>query len=234
MSQRELRLDGVRASYGRVEVLHDIDLHVQPGEAVSLLGSNGAGKTTLLRSISRLKEISHGSISFGEQSLLKVRPSAMVELGIAHVPEGRQLFLRQTVRENLLLGARRGDDVDRVLPRIIEVFPILGTKFNQRSSELSGGQQQMVAIGRALMSWPDLLLLDEPTLGLSPVMVEELANALVALRDDGLSMLLVEQNVHLVAAVTSRTYVLQRGRNVLEGDPHEMVADGRVLAAYLG
>ena len=234
MSQRDLRLDGVRASYGRVEVLHGIDLHVQPGEAVSLLGSNGAGKTTLLRAISGLKDISHGSISFGEQSLLEVRPSAMVGLGIAHVPEGRQLFLRQTVRENLLLGARRGDGVDRVLPRIIEVFPILGTKFDQRSSELSGGQQQMVAIGRALMSRPDLLLLDEPTLGLSPVMVEELANALVALRDDGLSMLLVEQNVHLVAAVTSRTYVLQRGRNVLEGDPHEMVADGRVLAAYLG
>ena len=234
MSQRQLRLDGVRASYGRVEVLHDVALNVQPGEAVSLLGSNGAGKTTILRSISRLKAISHGSITFGDQSLLGVRPSAVVAVGIAHVPEGRQLFLRQTVRENLLLGARRADDVDRLLPRIIDVFPILGTKFDQRSSELSGGQQQMVAIGRALMSWPDLLLLDEPTLGLSPFMVQELANALVALRDDGLSMLLVEQNVHLVAAVTSRTYVLQRGRIVLEGDPREMVADGRVLAAYLG
>ena len=232
----ELVLEGVSVYYGRVPALQGISLRVGPGELVALLGANGAGKTTTLRAISGLLRPRSGSIRFGERDLGRLSPAAVVRAGIAHCPEGRQLFPEMTVLENLEMGAFTRDDPEIAadLERVYALFPRLRERRHQRAGSLSGGEQQMLAIGRALMSRPRLLLFDEPTMGLAPYLVDEVTEAIGQLHEQGIGVLLVEQNVHVAFAVAERGYVLENGRIVLEGPIEALREDERVKRAYVG
>jgi branched-chain amino acid transport system ATP-binding protein len=234
----ELVVEGFEAGYGRVPVLRGLDLRVGGGESVALLGANGAGKTTFLRALSGLLKPSSGRVSYGGYDLTGAKPREILRRGIAHVPQGRQVFAGQTVHENLLLGARLRRDRDAVaadLEYILGVFPALGEKYKQAAGDLSGGQQQAVAIARALMSGPSLLLLDEPSLGLAPRLVDDLAELLRMVRTDrNMGMLLVEQDTLLALELTERAYVLQRGRITLERPSATLTEDPSVVFAYLG
>ncbi len=232
----ELVLEGVSVYYGRVPALQGISLRVGPGELVALLGANGAGKTTTLRAISGLLRPRSGSIRFGERDLGRLSPAAVVRAGIAHCPEGRQLFPEMTVLENLEMGAFTRDDPEIAadLDRVYALFPRLRERRHQRAGSLSGGEQQMLAIGRALMSRPRLLLFDEPTMGLAPYLVDEVTEAIGQLHEQGIGVLLVEQNVHVAFAVAERGYVLENGRIVLEGPIEALREDERVKRAYVG
>jgi ABC-type branched-subunit amino acid transport system ATPase component len=219
----------------KVDVLDRVSLQLDRGEAVAVLGANGAGKTTLLRVISGLLPARSGSIrAFGEE--IAGRPPHKIALGsVAHVPEGRQIFVRQTVAENLSLGAMHSDQQDERREQLLEVFPALREKLDQHAGELSGGQQQMLAIARGLMSSPALLMLDEPSLGLSPKLVDELAELLQRIRAElGVTLLLVEQNAAVAARVADRAYVLRLGAVVLEESADEVLGSEDVLSAYLG
>ncbi|HRO59266.1 MAG TPA: ABC transporter ATP-binding protein [Burkholderiaceae bacterium] len=235
-----LQLDALAAGYGPVEILHGVSLKVDQGEIVSLIGPNTAGKSTLLRGISRLGEAWYrGSIEFEGQPLLDREAHRIPELGIAHVLEGRHIFPRSTVAENLRLGAwtRRRDsaaEVERGIERVIALFPRLGERMTQAAGTLSGGEQQMVAVGRALMLRPKLLLLDEPSHGLAPKVVDELHSALLAINREGVSILLVEQNAQLALTVSTRAYVLSAGHIALHGASGELLGDDEVRATYLG
>jgi branched-chain amino acid transport system ATP-binding protein len=221
--------------YGRVQALRDISIEVPPGEAIGVLGPNGAGKSTLLCTISGLVKPRSGSVEYKGQEMAGRSAHAIVKAGIVQVPEGRRIFTQLTVGENLMMGAyttpgSNHDDLDGVF----SMFPVLAEKRSQLGGELSGGQQQMLAIGRALMSRPTLLLLDEPSLGLSPIMVEQLGEAIADIRKrSGTSILLVEQNVGLALEMVSHVYVMQAGKIVLEGAAQEMVLDD-IRRAYLG
>jgi branched-chain amino acid transport system ATP-binding protein len=232
-----LSVDRVSSSYGPVQVLRDVSLHVDEGEAVTLLGPNGAGKSTLLRCISALTKPRRGSITYRGRGLHHVGPDAVVRAGIVQVPEGRRIFAQMTVLENLMLGAYTRDDGREVksdLDAVYALFPDLAEKRDQLGGELSGGQQQMLAIGRALMARPTLLLLDEPSLGLSPIMVDALANTITRVREQmGMSILLVEQNAGLALEIASRVYVMQTGRIALSGTTAEVSPD-EIRMAYLG
>ena len=232
----ELVLEGVSVYYGRVPALQGISLRVGPGELVALLGANGAGKTTTLRAISGLLRPRSGSIRFGERDLGCLSPAAVVRAGIAHCPEGRQLFPEMTVLENLEMGAFTRDDpqISEDIERVYALFPRLRERQHQRAGSLSGGEQQMLAIGRALMSRPRLLLFDEPTMGLAPYLVDEVTEAIWQLHKQGIGVLLVEQNVHVAFAVAERGYVLENGRIVLEGPIEALREDERVKRAYVG
>jgi branched-chain amino acid transport system ATP-binding protein len=223
--------------YGPIQALREISLQVGPGEAVAVLGPNGAGKSTLLRSISSLVKPRHGSIKYNGREVAGSSPDAIVRLGIVHVPEGRRIFTRMTVLDNLMMGAFTRDDTTSVKERlnfVYGLFPDMDEKKGQLGGELSGGQQQMLAIGRALMSVPSLLLLDEPSLGLSPIMVEQLGSAIADIRERlGTSILLVEQNAGLAMEMASRVYVMQTGRIVLSGATDEISID-EIGQAYLG
>ena len=223
--------------YGPIQALREISLQVGPGEAVAVLGPNGAGKSTLLRSISSLVKPRHGSITYQGREIAGSSPDAIVRLGIVHVPEGRRIFTQMTVLENLMMGAFTRDDPKSVKERlnfVYGLFPDMDEKKGQLGGELSGGQQQMLAIGRALMSVPSLLLLDEPSLGLSPIMVEQLGSAIADIRERlGTSILLVEQNAGLALEMASRVYVMQTGRIVLSGATDEISID-EIRQAYLG
>lgn len=223
------------AGYGRgVDVLHGISLEVGEGEAVSVLGANGAGKTTLLRTISGLLPARRGRVRFRGEQVLGAAPDRIARRGLAHVPEGRQIFVRQTVGENLRLGGMDSDRREARLAELLEAFPALGEKLGQPAGELSGGQQQMLAIARGLMSSPSVLMLDEPSLGLSPKLVDEVAALLRRLRSDlGVTLLLVEQNAAVAAEVADRAYVLRRGGVVLEQRAEELLGSEDVLSAYL-
>ncbi len=230
-----LELHDVTVYYGRVRALQGVRLQVRPGEIVTLLGGNGAGKSTTLRAISGLVRPQAGSITFRGHELARLDPAAVVRLGIAHCPEGRKLFPDMTVQENLELGAytragRLKDDLDRVFA----LFPALAARRRQPAGSLSGGEQQMVAIGRALMSRPTLLLLDEPTMGLAPAVVRDVAKAIRRLREEGVTVLLVEQNVQVALRLADRGYVLENGRLVAEGAAADLQRDDRVRRAYLG
>jgi branched-chain amino acid transport system ATP-binding protein len=232
-----LRLDGIEVAYGEALAVRGISLEVRPGEIVALIGSNGAGKTTTLRAVSGLLPLRGGTIALDGARLDGLSPAATVQRGIAHVPEGRQLFPSMTVLENLELGARtrdsrrhRGD----TLRRVLELFPRLGERRSQLAGTLSGGEQQMVAIGRALMARPRLLMLDEPSLGLSPVVVRTIFDRLLEINRDGTTVLLVEQNVLVALRVSNRAYVLENGVVQLEGPSEKLLADERVKTAYLG
>ena len=222
--------------YGRIEVLHGISLEVRTGEVVTLVGSNGAGKSTLLRAISGVQPVSTGSIMFDEQAIGKWRPHVRVAKGIAQVPEGRQIFTPLTVDENLRLGGitRRDDGVSADLAEMYAMFPALGEFRNKTAGTLSGGQQQMLAIGRALMARPKLLLLDEPSMGLAPVLVEQIFTTIGMLKARGLTILLVEQNANAALAIADRGYVIETGRIVTTGTGKELLSDERVRNAYLG
>jgi branched-chain amino acid transport system ATP-binding protein len=232
---RALDVCDVRAGYGRhVDVLHGVSLHVDEGEAVSLLGANGAGKTTLLRIVSGLLRPRAGSVGLRGENIAGLPPHRIARRGLAHVPEGRQIFVRQTVAENLALGGMGSDEREARKAALLDVFPGLREKLAQPAGELSGGQQQMLAIARGLMSSPAVLMLDEPSLGLSPKLVDEVAELLRRLRGElGLTVLLVEQNAAMAAQVTDRAYVMRRGEVVLEAPSAELLGNQELRSAYL-
>jgi branched-chain amino acid transport system ATP-binding protein len=231
-----LEMRGVSAGYGLKSVLHDVSIQIRSGEFVTIVGANTAGKSTLLRCISRLVE-STGEIKFDGLDLRALPPHRIASLGIAHVPEGRHVFPEMSVEDNLLLGIypnRSKSDVYGGLSRIYEMFPRLAERRRQFAGTLSGGEQQMVALGRALILEPKLLILDEPSHGLAPKIVDELHHRLVGIHKSGVSMLLVEQNVALALSVAQRGYVLESGRVVLEGEASTLANNEDVRLAYLG
>jgi len=232
-----LRLEGVEAGYGDVVAVRSVSLEVRAGEIVALIGSNGAGKTTTLRAIAGLLPLRSGSVELEGRRLNGLGSAAVVRAGVAHVPEGRQLFPTMTVDENLELGARTaGGRAHRpqTLARVFDLFPRLGERRAQLAGTLSGGEQQMVAIGRALMARPRLLMLDEPSLGLAPVVVGSIFANLAAINRDGLTILLVEQNVLRALRCSHRAYVLENGTITLSGTSATLLADERIKRAYLG
>jgi branched-chain amino acid transport system ATP-binding protein len=232
-----LEVAELRSAYGGVVALWDVSFDVAEGQVVTLLGSNGAGKTTTLRTISGLMTAQSGSIRFDGQPIGRARSDQIVELGIVHVPEGRQLWARMSVQENLELGAylpkpkaKRAESLERVFT----LFPRLKERRHQAAGTLSGGERQMCALARGLMGLPRLLMLDEPSLGLAPRLVTEVFDSLRLLRQEGLTVLLVEQNVHQALDIADTAYVLETGRVVLSGPSQELLADPRVRSAYLG
>jgi len=230
-----LRTEGLRASYGQVDVLLGIDIEVNEGEMVVILGANGAGKTTTMRAVSGTVTRS-GSIIFDGQEIVSESAESIVRLGIAHVPQGRGTFADLTVEENLRIGAYiRKDSVESDIERWYETFPRLGERKSQKAGSLSGGEQQMLAIARALMSRPRLLLCDEPSLGLAPLVTQELFGVLKTLnQEEGLSVLLVEQNANLALKVAHRVYLLETGQVVASGSAESIAGDERIRKAYLG
>ena len=230
-----LEVKGLEARYGRIQVLHGIDLQVRAGEVVALVGANGAGKTTLLKALSGVQP-SRGAIDFENTSIEKSTAEHRVSLGIVQCPEGRQVFAPLSVEDNLRLGAyRRGRaQASRSLERVYALFPALAERRDQLAGTLSGGQQQMLAIGRALMASPRLLLLDEPSMGLAPRLVAEIFACIAGLRAAETALLLVEQNAAAALAVADRGYVLETGRIALSGSGAELLADTGVRQAYLG
>ena len=232
-----LELDHVGVSYGAVKAVRDVSLHVDQGEVVTLIGANGAGKSTILRAISGLARIATGALRFDGKDIAKARPDVIVRAGLAHCPEGRQVLAKQTIEDNLLLGAyirKDKDGIARDLEKSYAMFPRLLERRAQLAGTLSGGEQQMLAIARALMSSPRLLLLDEPSLGLAPLVVEEIFAILDALNAQGMTILLVEQNARLALAHSHRGYVLESGQVAATGEARALLDDDRVLAAYLG
>lgn len=231
-----LEVTGLKSAYGRIEALHGIDMTVGDGELVALVGANGAGKTTFLRTLSGVQPATAGTIRFAGQDITRLPPQKRVALGIAQVPEGRQVFGPLTVEDNLRLGAyrRRGKNVAEDLERIYETFSILKKKRHEAAGTLSGGQQQMLAMGRALMANPRLLLLDEPSMGLAPLLVGEIFNIVQMLKEQGTTILLVEQNAYAALAIADRGYVLETGNIVLTDTGDALLADEQVKAAYLG
>ncbi|MGQ0663707.1 MAG: ABC transporter ATP-binding protein [Pseudomonadota bacterium] len=231
-----LEIAGLASHYGRIQALAGIDLKVAEGELLALVGANGAGKTTLLKTISGVQPASAGSIRFAGADITAARPDRRVRLGIAQVPEGRQVFAPLSVADNLALGAytRPRAELAAALDKIYAMFPVLKDKRRQPSGTLSGGQQQMLAIGRALMARPRLLLLDEPSMGLAPLLVEEIFGAITALKTAGTTIFLVEQNAHAALAIADRGYVLETGRIVLQDSGPALLANQRVKEAYLG
>ncbi len=237
-ADRVLEVQGLDAGYGDVQVLWGVSLRVNRGEAVALIGSNGAGKTTLLRSISGTLPARGGRVAFQGADITTLPPDRRVALGVAHVPEGRQVFNGMTVRENLLMGAYARRDgraeVHADLDRVFGLFPALAERRDQLAGTLSGGEQQMVAIGRGLMGRPGLLLIDELSLGLAPVVVERLAEALREVHRAGTTILLVEQDVQTALEMTGRGYVIAHGRVALEGSSAELLRSEEIRTAYLG
>lgn len=232
-----LEVQGVHTSYGDTEVLFGVDMHVDEGEVVAIVGSNGAGKTTLMRTIAKLMPASRGDLSFGGKSLAPLATHEAVEQGLVYVPEGRRLFPRLSVRTNLELGAyspRARDQRDATLETIFQLFPVLKQRESQLAGTLSGGEQQMCAIGRGLMSKPRLLMVDEVSLGLAPVIVSKVYEAIAQIRQLGTTVLLVEQNVRQAIKAADRGYVIKHGRVVLSGSSDELMGNPEVRKAYLG
>jgi branched-chain amino acid transport system ATP-binding protein len=232
-----LTLEGIDAFYGDLQALHGVSLDVREGEIVALVGANAAGKTTTLRVISGTLPASVGRVMFNGEDISTVPAHERVGRGIVQVPEGRRLFPFMTVRENLLLGAHppaaRAEQAQS-LDRVLDLFPILGERTTQLAGSLSGGEQQMCAIGRALMTKPRLLMLDEPTLGIAPVLVQKIFETVAAINRAGVTILLVEQNVRRALALAHRACVLENGRLVLAGAARDLAADERLKKAYLG
>jgi branched-chain amino acid transport system ATP-binding protein len=232
-----LQIDGIEAFYGRVRALAQVSLRVGVGEVVALIGSNGAGKTTTLRTISGLVHAARGRISFAGQDVTAVPAAKRVELGIGHVPEGRRLFPRMSVQDNLTLGAYTRNDpveIEKDRQRVFELFPRLKERQTQVSGTLSGGEQQMLAIGRAMMTRPKVLMMDEPSLGLAPILVETIFRIIEEINQQGIPILLVEQNAHQALRVADRAYVLETGSIVKEGTGRELLESEDVAKAYLG
>ena len=231
-----LRLDGLDVYYGQIHALRDVSLEVRSGEIVALLGNNGAGKTTTLKTISGLLVPRQGTIHLEDRVLTGTAPHDVVSRGIGHVPEGRRIFNRLTVRENLVMGAflRNDSGVADDLQRVFTLFPRLQERVTQVAGTLSGGEQQMLAIGRALMGRPRLLLLDEPSMGLAPVLVEQIFDTIGAVNRQGTTILLVEQNAAMALSIAHRGYVLETGSVVLSGTAAELSENAEVRRAYLG
>jgi branched-chain amino acid transport system ATP-binding protein len=225
----------LQVRYGAIAAIKGISFHVDDGEIVALLGANGAGKTTTQKTVSGMLRPSAGSITFDGQRIDGIPPHELINLGVCHVPEGRHVFPRMTVEENLVMGAFRFRSPDQdVLAEVLDMFPRLKERFSQQGGTLSGGEQQMLAIGRALMGKPRLLLLDEPSMGLAPLIVEQIFEIVRGINAKGVSVLLVEQNARQALTLADRGYVLETGELVLSGTGRELLADDRIRAAYLG
>jgi len=232
-----LELDNVKLSYARIEALHGISLQVQQGEIVALIGANGAGKSTTMRAISGIKPVSHGSIRFDGDDITRMRADRRVLRGVSQSPEGRGIFPGMTVRENLEMGAytrRVRAEIDEDMQRVFGLFPRLKEREKQAGGTMSGGEQQMLAVGRALMSRPKLLLLDEPSMGLAPMLIQQIFDIIVEINQQGTTILLVEQNAQQALSRAHRAYVLETGRIVKEGTGAELLHDPAVKDAYLG
>lgn len=232
-----LKVENLRVNYGAIQAVRDISFEVQERELVALIGSNGAGKSTTLKTISGIVRPSAGRIAYRNADLTKMPTHRIVSSGVVQAPEGRQIFGTLTVRENLVLGASARSDRDAFgadLERVMTLFPILGERIGQRAGTLSGGEQQMLAIGRALMGKPQLLLLDEPSLGLAPIIVNRIFDVIRTLKQSGVTILLVEQNARKALAVADRAYVLETGRIELSGPAADLARDPAVEQAYLG
>ena len=231
-----LKVDSLDVAYGEIRALKGVGLEVGRSEIVTILGNNGAGKTTTLKTISGLLHPTRGTITLEDQSLVDVPPHAIVSRGIAHVPEGRRIFNRLTVRENLMMGAYlRGDTaIGSDLERVFALFPRLAERLTQVAGTLSGGEQQMLAIGRALMANPRILLLDEPSMGLAPVLVEQIFDTIIDINRQGMTILLVEQNAAMALSIAHRGYVLETGSIALAGTAAELSDNADVRRAYLG
>jgi branched-chain amino acid transport system ATP-binding protein len=235
-----LNIENINTYYGGIHALKNVSLHIEVGEIVALIGSNGAGKSTLLNCISGVVPASTGSITFNNLKIAPLTPEKIVDLGIVQVPEGRQIFNPLTILENLELGAylrfSKGSkkEIEKDLDYVMKLFPILKARKKQKAGTLSGGEQQMLSIGRAIMGRPKLLLLDEPSLGLAPLMVIEIFDVIQKLQEDGATILLVEQNAKASLKVANRGYVMETGRITLEGEAKALMEDKDVMRAYLG
>lgn len=232
-----LEIKDLHVHYGVIEALKGISLEVNEGEIVALIGANGAGKTTMMQSISGIVKKSGGEINFLNESIMKANPKHIVEMGLTQVPEGRRIFTGMSVYENLMMGAflrKDKDGIKRDYAKVCEQFPILKERMNQDASTLSGGEQQMLAMGRALMAKPKLLLLDEPSMGLAPILVKEIFNIIEEINKSGTTVLLVEQNAKMALSIAHRAYVLETGKVVMSGTGEELAKSPDVQKAYLG
>ncbi len=232
-----LSVKDLHVHYGAIHAIKGVSLEVNDGEVVSLIGANGAGKTTILHTISGLIKATSGSITLGSTNLRATEPYNIIKLGMAHVPEGRHVFARMTVMENLKMGAymlNNKEQVNKNIEEIFQSFPRLKERARQLAGTLSGGEQQMLATGRALMTNPKMLLMDEPSMGLSPILVKEIFRIIQTLHERGITILLVEQNAKVALSVSSRAYVLETGSIVMSGNAAELMEDDRVRKAYLG
>lgn len=231
------RIENVNVSYGSIHALHDISLTVNDGEVVSLIGANGAGKTTTLHTITGLKGATDGVIEYDGKDLRRMDPSHIIRIGMAHVPEGRHVFTQMSVQENLEMGSYIMNDKSQIkknMDMVYEYFPRLLERKKQLAGTLSGGEQQMLATGRALMSNPRIVLMDEPSMGLSPLLVKEIFHIIKTLHQNGITVLLVEQNAKMALAVSDRAYVLETGRISMSGKASELLANDNIKKAYLG
>ncbi len=237
MENNLLEIRGINVFYGDVQAVWDVSLHIAEGSIVALVGANGAGKTTLLKTISGILRARRGEILFSGKSLVKLKPQDVVDMGISHVLEGRRLFSNLTVLENLKLGAyppsARGT-FNESLERAYDLFPILKTRQSQKAGSLSGGEQQMLAIARAMMSKPKILMLDEPSLGLSPILVRAMFELIVTLNNQNITILLVEQNIHQALKIAHWAYVLKNGKIALSGRGEDLLSDPEIQKAYIG
>ena len=231
-----LKVDNINVYYGAIHAIKGVSFHVNEGEVVTLIGANGAGKSTTLQTISGLLRSKTGSVEFCGENISRLPPHRIVERGLAQVPEGRRIFLQMTVEENLEMGAftQSGSSVDADLENVYGQFPRLKERRRQVAGTLSGGEQQMLAMGRALMTEPKMLLLDEPSMGLSPILVKEIFGIIKALHADGITILLVEQNAKMALAISDRAYVLETGLITMSGNAQELLHDDKVRRAYLG
>ncbi|MBE7717974.1 ABC transporter ATP-binding protein [Lacrimispora indolis] len=230
-----LKVKDLAVSYGAIEAIHGVSLEVHDGEIVSLIGANGAGKTTILRTISGLKKADKGEINFDGADLIKTEPSKIINLKLAHVPEGRHIFPQMTVEENLEMGAfTDGKDMAANMADVFERFSRLKERKKQLAGTLSGGEQQMLAVGRALMAKPKMILMDEPSMGLSPLLVKEIFSIIREVNKKGITILLVEQNAKMALSVSNRAYVMETGKITIEGSAGDLLKDDRVKKAYLG
>jgi len=230
-----LKVNNLAVSYGAIKAIHGVSLEVHDGEVVSLIGANGAGKTTILRTISGLKKADDGEILFNGTDLRKMEPSKIITLKLAHVPEGRHIFPQMTVEENLEMGAFTDKkDMEANMEEVFERFSRLKERRRQLAGTLSGGEQQMLAVGRALMAKPTMILMDEPSMGLSPLLVKEIFSIIKEVNRKGITVLLVEQNAKMALSISSRAYVMETGKITISGDAGELLRDDRVKKAYLG
>lgn len=232
-----LEVKNLSVSYGAIEAVKDISFTVNAGEIVSLIGANGAGKTTTLHTITGLVPAKSGSVMYNGVDLLKTHNNKIVTLGMAHIPEGRHVFTRMSVEENLEMGAfslKDQSDLKKDLDMVYGLFPRLKERRNQKAGTLSGGEQQMLAMGRALMSHPKTILMDEPSMGLSPKLVKEIFSIIRKLHEQGITILLVEQNAKMALSIANRAYVLETGKVLMEGNAHELMDNDEVRKAYLG
>ena len=236
-SELILEIKDLNLFYGGIHALKDINLTVRNGEIITLIGANGAGKTSTLRAISSLEKIKSGSINYNGKDIVGVPANKLVAMGISHVPEGRKIFGNLTVMENLELGAylrKDKDEIKKDYQDVFKKFPRLKERLKQNAGTLSGGEQQMLAIGRALMSRPKLLLLDEPSMGLAPMVVKQIFDTIVEINKSGTTILLVEQNANMALSIANRAYVLETGKIVIKGNANEMLNNESIRAEYLG